>query len=618
MKNLIASSNTGCHLCTILWQELEIEDYAKSAVEYLKTKLETSDEIRAFKFTVLRFPDNTKQRRYNYRLDVQDYDSSSRIGILGLKISSPGPGVDLDKLSASQAPRTDSFHHMKLLKQWLHECSHTHKSCSRRIASPKDVPKRVLDLKRVNVDGIVRLREPRKRWMLHVRYTALSYCWGQAETFKLTSTTRPTLHQGVHVSALPRTVQDGIRVTLAINVRYLWVDALCIQQDSISDWNEEAKNMMSIYSNSLLTIAGTGATSCDQGLFGLRDPLVYLPCPLFDLDDGHQVSASVSFSPLISWHSFAALHGRGWVVQERLLAPRTVNFGVCAVWECREKLASDCTMTKDDDVGQTDTRKRFAELVLAQDNSESHQRTLMKLWYIVLAQYTGSALSRKSDRLAAINGIMPSFQRQGLTPWFGLWKPLTIWELLWSVPIAYYNDTARGRGPDLNDFPTWSWAHINLDVTYELLPYQAPYDDIVYHADISGNDTCDCRDHAFRCEQRKIFLTAPLLNVEIRASEAQFQKLNRVSQLVGAEVEDSSTNIVWEDGLRDDLTGHHIMVLLVVRKRSETMYRCAGLVLAKSDGAEGFFQRTGVADFEISGELFELVSRAESVNLTLI
>jgi hypothetical protein len=68
-------------------------------------------------------------------------------------------------------------------------------------------------------------------------------------------------------SVLPRTIQDAISVTRRLGVRFLWVDALCIVQDSINgqDWIDESSKMASIYGNAYLTIVAEAANDCSQG-----------------------------------------------------------------------------------------------------------------------------------------------------------------------------------------------------------------------------------------------------------------------------------------------------------------------------------------------------------------
>jgi hypothetical protein len=46
---------------------------------------------------------------------------------------------------------------------------------------------------------------------------------------------------------LPRLFQDAILITRRIGYRYLWIDSLCIVQDSPNDWRQEMTRMGSIY-----------------------------------------------------------------------------------------------------------------------------------------------------------------------------------------------------------------------------------------------------------------------------------------------------------------------------------------------------------------------------------
>ena len=46
---------------------------------------------------------------------------------------------------------------------------------------------------------------------------------------------------------LTQTMRGSITVARALGVRYLWIDSLCIIQDSASDWELEAGKMAAIY-----------------------------------------------------------------------------------------------------------------------------------------------------------------------------------------------------------------------------------------------------------------------------------------------------------------------------------------------------------------------------------
>lgn len=78
------------------------------------------------------------------------------------------------------------------------------------------------------------------------------------------------MQQGIKVCRLPRTIQDAIEVTRELKQRHLWVDAICIIQDSLSDWEYESARMASVYRDAYLTIAIGTASSATEGFLHHR------------------------------------------------------------------------------------------------------------------------------------------------------------------------------------------------------------------------------------------------------------------------------------------------------------------------------------------------------------
>ena len=69
------------------------------------------------------------------------------------------------------------------------------------------------------------------------RYVALSYVWGGAQNFTLNKSNKTRLHTRLGLlpflqELIPKTIRDAMLVAQRIKERYLWVDALCIQQDN--------------------------------------------------------------------------------------------------------------------------------------------------------------------------------------------------------------------------------------------------------------------------------------------------------------------------------------------------------------------------------------------------
>ena len=48
-------------------------------------------------------------------------------------------------------------------------------------------------------------------------------------------------------------------------MRYLWIDSLCIVQDSPSDWQREASRMGSVYSHAVVTVVTLAAKDSYEG-----------------------------------------------------------------------------------------------------------------------------------------------------------------------------------------------------------------------------------------------------------------------------------------------------------------------------------------------------------------
>lgn len=94
----------------------------------------------------------------------------------------------------------------------------------------------------------------------------LSHCWGKAFLLKLTAEVYPDLLKGMAVSKLPQTFQDAAKVVLELDAKFLWVDSLCIFQDSLKDWREQSSTMGKGYRKSLCNLGATASKDINGGL----------------------------------------------------------------------------------------------------------------------------------------------------------------------------------------------------------------------------------------------------------------------------------------------------------------------------------------------------------------
>ena len=222
---------------------------------------------------------------------------------------------------------------------WISYCLENHEDCQVREAP---LPTRVLDLDAGLPDHAIRLLETDQR---NAHYVCLSHCWGKNQACAQPSrrrTTKANLErnkESIPLAYLPKTFRQAIQFTRKLGIQYLWIDSLCIIQDSHQDWQHEAALMGSIYENAFITIAATAASNDDEGF--LRGPPSHyrayqLRCKTTEgtMEDIHVRRHLVHFKS--DWARDQPLLSRAWCFQERLLSPRVLHFAPDELWwECR-------------------------------------------------------------------------------------------------------------------------------------------------------------------------------------------------------------------------------------------------------------------------------------------
>jgi len=94
------------------------------------------------------------------------------------------------------------------------------------------LPTRVLDLGVSGSPGTVKLVETNGQ---QGQYIALSHCWGATNSFLTTRETIESRKIGFLPDQAPATFRDAIIVARCLEIRYLWIDSLCIIQEDTAD-----------------------------------------------------------------------------------------------------------------------------------------------------------------------------------------------------------------------------------------------------------------------------------------------------------------------------------------------------------------------------------------------
>ncbi|KAN0084701.1 Heterokaryon incompatibility protein (HET) domain containing protein [Elaphomyces granulatus] len=358
-----------------------------------------------------------------------------------------------------------------MLNKWLGYCQENHPKCSKGALQP--LPTRVIDVKDDGSVPSLLLTDGQRG-----QYLALSHCWGSSPSL-LTTTANIQKHLvQISIAELPRNFQDAVTVTRRLGFRYLWIDSLCIIQDSELDWAQESAQMGAFYSNAFCTIAASSAASGSCGFL--------LPKSRLEITGYEWISQPSSLpagSPL-QWHINSPtaltyespdvfekgirsmpLNRRAWVLQERILSSRIIHFVQNQVlWECTTHAATEfdyiqAKTLNGTSLGLTRSEDHY-DITKAISRSSSHFE-----WYNILMDYTSRGLTYRRDRLPAIWALAQDVQiRLGGTYVAGLFKEDLIYGMLFHRTVASPKSTNLS-----DDAPSWSWASLEAPAEWTAL-----------------------------------------------------------------------------------------------------------------------------------------------------
>ncbi len=472
-------------------------------------------------------------------------------------------------------------------------------------------------------------------------YVTLSHCWGQVKFMTLTRNNVKAFEAGFEISKLPKSFRDAIYVTRTMSIQYIWIDCFCIIQDSEDDWKRESTLMMDVYGGGVFNIAATGAPDAETGLFfnrrGSIPRSMIFEIPAIPTTSQSSVTdyfQSLKFLFGMEWSKWKAVRDRliarqfvepgnyiceedltwerdiyrspllmrAWVLQERLLAKRTLHFTSRQLYfECPETMVSEIftldshSVLKQHRPGDSFFRNDDDNALvqgLPGDHNLNRDKALVE-WLRIIKIYSRLKLTYNTDRQVAIAGLA-----RLLKPYFkcnytaGLWDYRLEAQLLWRRPPWITRPGISSSGA-----PSWSWASSSS-------PYGVEYPWCYREPSYLPQTLNPFKSVAIEAEIPNANEMSPVLNGRLRI----------VGKLIPATLKEKPTvrNSRWKlesvshgvkirkgifqfapDSYDGDLIGnYYCTTLLYSIERDKVFSDIAGLVLEPT-GKDGEFRRVG-------------------------
>lgn len=259
-----------------------------------------------------------------------------------------------------------------------------------------------------------------------------------------------------------------------------------VKEGENEDWHREFPNIGKIFRHSLFTVAASGAESSSVGCFYRREASRWPVQDYFLVDENRPPGPDnpvILEATLPNWNvavEHSALAKRGWVLQERMLASRTLFWTEDGLfWDCSELNASEY------EAKLLYSNRKFPmlhELVESVKEHKYNSRYEQKVWTNVLEEFSQKALTVVTDKLPAIAGLGSELSRlTGQEFEMGVWKHNLVQELAWVADFSVLgkNIPVDPQAARLPKTPSWSWASTHQKLHFKPARYGREYEELV-------------------------------------------------------------------------------------------------------------------------------------------
>ncbi|KAI1325750.1 HET-domain-containing protein [Xylariaceae sp. FL0255] len=528
------AESKSCNLCANLWSrcsDIQQKDICESSAS-------SNQNVSGDEENYLRCSYRDKQLVFTLPIysetKIQHYGSDRPQQVeLIFDTTIPGFRSMTDRQRKKIADKTFTEETARLAKRWIEGCISGHDH-SKLAPICELLPTRLIEVGTVS-NPVLRVFEtssaPNK-----MPYVTLSHRWIEGKVARLLKSNLQEYSQAIMPDILSNNFKDAINITRLLDVGYIWIDSLCIVQDSAEDWTTESARMADYYEYSYCTLSATASTEHDAGLIFDRNPNVVLPT-FYDLrppvapgkkeesmfkktlnlgasvikkqekPENHLLPPGkyvlVDPRPWYREVDPSPLNSRAWCYQERLLSSRVLHFCKTRIFfEClNQKCSEEAPHGIQKDIfvqDYKDISPQSCILKMRKHDKDEFAKATHAMWATIVAQYSSRQLTFAKDRLVALAGVAQRFQEmmthqrrsdhpsrriachregQKLPDYFmGIWlcNELTVGDLCWSTAANFESRPKKLHGL----VPTWSFGSVTSQVHFGTAQVSGPILDV--------------------------------------------------------------------------------------------------------------------------------------------
>jgi hypothetical protein len=329
------------------------------------------------------------------------------------------------------------------------------------------------------------------------RYVTLSYCWGGDQPNKLTQENHGLYKKNITWESLPRTIQDAAKTAQVLGFHYIWIDSMCIIQDSKEDKEAEISQMTKVYAHATLTVVNKRGDKVTEGFLHPRTLPSGTSSIQYRAKDGQTQRLTLSFADASKREESSAVNTRGWTLQEYLLSRRRLVIGTWSTeWLCRREVdghrdgwvasysyRSRAGLPSDHEgagwAGKGPFGSKEAESVYSSSfinaamffsvnpgypSGKLNEELVRDSWYAIVESYSLRSVTVSEDRILAVSGIAERFAN--LLPGryiAGIWENMMPASLFWMKRHMTTDRPVEYRAP------SWSWISIDGQAEHPLI-----------------------------------------------------------------------------------------------------------------------------------------------------